>query len=96
MFDMIKEKFSEYIVEDKEMLQGRQIILKFDNGYGASCINHFGSYGNEIGVLYFDDDGEASLTYNTYITNDVLGHLDVKEAENALNQIKNLPDDLEF
>ena len=47
----------------------------YPNGYGASIVKHYGSYGHdddlwEVGVLRDD-----TLCYDTDITDDVLGYL---------------------
>lgn len=58
-----------------EWLGGDVWRFKFANDYGASVIRHPTSYGYpqywELGVL---KDGH--LTYETPITDDVIGHLD--------------------
>jgi len=69
--------------------------FKFDNDYGASVIKHYGSYGYEedlfeLAVLFFDDKGQSHLTYNTPITNDVVGYLTNDKVLELLEQIKNL------
>ena len=69
---------------------GLQRKYQFGNGYGASVINHKGSYGYpnkwELAVLDFD----GALCYNTPITDDVLGHLSEDEVQETLEQIKAL------
>lgn len=92
MFDIINEKFKKFILETNTVLDGKQIILKFDNNYGASCVNHTGSYGNEIAVILFDGKNDWNLCYSTPITDDVLGYLEESEIENVLNSIKELED----
>jgi predicted dehydrogenase len=62
----------------REMLGGIQVIFKFDNGYGASVINHAGSYETELGVIKFYGD-EWSLCYDTPITDDVIGYIQTRE-----------------
>ena len=63
-----------------------QVIYKFPNGYGASLIHGLGSYGIELAVLY---DGE--LTYNTPITDDVVGNIKSQEQfDDLLKQIYEL------
>lgn len=68
--------------------------FKFDNGFGASVIKHFGSYGFEndlfeIGILEWDGE-DHHLTYDTPISNDVIGYLTNEEVMNYLYQIKGL------
>jgi hypothetical protein len=63
-------------------LGGQQKIYRFDNGYGASVVKHFYSYGGsqglwELAVIAFDGEGayDWSVSYSTGITEDVIGHL---------------------
>lgn len=69
---------------------GTQRLYRFPNGYGASVVHHAYSYGQEMAVLKFDGD-EWDLTYETPITNDVIGHLSDGEVERLLDRIKALP-----
>lgn len=85
-------KFEEYQIENKSDfdLGGVQIIYKFPNGFGASCLNskilHFYPFAWEIAVL--DKNGE--LTYDTPVTSDVVIVDDDDEANEVLKQIMNL------
>jgi hypothetical protein len=68
-----------------------QKIYKFDNGYGASVVCNFGTYGAKDGlfeVAVLDSDGQ--IAYNTPITNDVIGWLDFADVADILNKIKAL------
>ena len=70
---------------------GKQYIFKFPNGFGASVIQHSFSYGGarglwELAVL----DSAGRLTYDTEITDDVIGYLSEDEVHETLNQIKKL------
>ncbi len=68
-----------------------QKIYKFDNGYGASVVCNFGTYGAKEGlfeVAVLDSNGE--ITYNTPITSDVIGWLDFADVADTLNKIKAL------
>ncbi|WP_413488398.1 hypothetical protein [Carnobacterium divergens] len=64
---------------------GMRNIYTFPNGYGASVVDGMGSYGLELAVL-----SEDAITYETPITDDVLGHLTQETLTDALNQIYNL------
>ena len=89
----------EYFYEGKEKFDNRfkkwgdsySHIFKFENGYGASVIKHYGSYGYaedlfELAVL----DSIGRLSYDTPITDDVIGHLTNDEVLKLLERIKNL------
>ena len=63
--------------------------------YGASRIKHLGSYGYEndlweLEVLIWWDDHNCNLTYDTEITNDVIGYLTNEQVQNLLERISNL------
>jgi hypothetical protein len=65
--------------------------IMFENGYGASVIRSEHSYGGsrglyELAVL----DNDVKLTYDTPITDDVLGYLKPEEVTNYLIQIQDL------
>ena len=70
---------------------GLSYVFVFDNGYGASVIKHKYSYGNEndlFELAILDKNGE--ITYDTYITNDVLGWLTNEEVIECFKQIQSL------
>lgn len=72
---------------------GVQTIYRFDNGYGASVVNHSFSYGTEMAVIKFTGSGleDFGLCYDSGITNDVLGHLNHTDVERYLGIIEQLP-----
>ena len=76
---------------------GIQKIYRFPNGFGASVVKSEYSYGGnenlwELAVITFDgDDSEKfELTYETPITNDVIGSLTDDEVEEKLAEISQL------
>ena len=74
---------------------GIHAFIYFDNGYGASVIKTPGSYGGtaghyELAVLLASGD-DWCLTYETPITDDVLGWLSEKDVIENLVKIKKLP-----
>lgn len=86
--------FSEPSVE-RSIMNGTQRIWRFKNGYGASVVQHSGSYGYsqglwELAVIEFSSDGTWSLTYETPITDDVIGYLSEDNVEKHLRKIKRL------
>jgi hypothetical protein len=75
---------------------GRQLIYRYDNGYGASVVQHQFSYGWreglwELAVIKFDGAGDWELCYSTPITSDVVGWLTDSEVDSLLGQIEALP-----
>ena len=65
--------------------------IQFENGFGASIVKHEYSYGGRDGLYELavtDKDGQ--LTYDTPITNDVLGYLSEDDVARYVNDIKDL------
>ena len=74
---------------------GQQMVLRFTNDYGASIVRFTYSYGGnegkfELAVIHWHGD-DWSLTYDTPITDDVLGHLSAEDVLGYLSQIMALP-----
>lgn len=70
---------------------GQQCIVQFSNGYGASIVQGPHTYGGSKGLYelaVFGKDG--GITYDTPITDDVLGYLSEQDVEKTLLEIKNL------
>jgi hypothetical protein len=66
---------------------GIQSRMTFDNGYGVSVIKTSFSYGGKKGLYELAVlDSSGSITYDTTITDDVLGYL--SEDEVTENMIK--------
>lgn len=94
----INEKFKEFMVIDRKHpntpRHEYQWVFKFPNGYGASLITGgFGTYGEyEIGVVKFltEEGNSFDLTYSTSVTDNVIGHLDLKGIEKVLKKIMKL------
>ena len=83
------------VYKEKSLNDGIQKQYKFENGYGASVVQHSGSYGNEQGlwelaVLSWVGGNQYVLDYSTEITDDVIGYLTEEEVEEILVKIKEL------
>jgi hypothetical protein len=78
---------------------GDQYTIRYPNGYGASVVRHWGSYGGdsglwELAVLRFAGEGpyDCTLTYDTPITDDVIGWLNEADVHDLCDQIRDLPE----
>jgi hypothetical protein len=83
--------FQELEFQLHPMGMGKQCIVQYSNGYGASIVQGPHTYGSKDGLYelaVLGKDGE--ITYDTPITNDVLGYLSEAEVEKTLLEIKNL------
>ena len=83
--------FQELKFQDHTLVGRKQCIVQFPNGYGASIVQGEHTYGGKDGLYelaVFGQDGHIS--YDTPITNDVLGYLSELEVEKTLTDIKNL------
>jgi len=76
---------------------GIQKLFRFPNGYGASVVKFPGSYGYgtgrwELAVIKYSGDGDEgyTLTYDTPVTDDVIGCLSEQEVDGLLAQIEAL------
>lgn len=69
-----------------------QKIYKFGNGYGASVVCSSMSYGGEKGLFEVAVlDLAGNIVYDTPVTDDVVGFLDFAGVADVLQQIQNLP-----
>jgi hypothetical protein len=78
-------------VNDAPYMVGKKSRMHFDNGYGVSVVSHSYSYGGrdglyEIAVL----DSNDELTYDTPVTNDVIGYLTEEDVSNVMKQVQEL------
>lgn len=75
---------------------GTRATVFFPNGYGASVITGGMFYTDpahpyEVAVMKGTSDEDSSLTYETPITDDVLGHQTADDVERVLAEIAALP-----
>ena len=83
--------FSDLEFKQHPTIDGIQARIHFENGYGASVVKHEWSYGGkdglyEIAVLDLDNQ----LTYETSVTDDVIGYLTEDDVTEVLKQIQEL------
>jgi len=72
-------------------MSGVRSRMMFENGFGVSVVSHTYSYGGKDGlfeIAVLDKDGD--LTYNTPVTNDVIGYLNPDEVTEIMEQVQNL------
>jgi hypothetical protein len=72
-------------------VSGVRSVTMFENGYGASVVSHPMSYGGKMGLYelaILDKNGE--LTYDTPITDDVIGYLTPEQVTEKLIEIQDL------
>ena len=70
---------------------GVQARITFDNGYGASVVRSQYTYGGDKGLYelaVFGKDGH--ITYDTPITNDVIGYLRPEDVTDVMEKIQQL------
>lgn len=78
-------------LEFKDRGLNKQAILQFDNGYGASVIIGPTTYGGMegfYGMAILDSNGK--ITYQTSITDDVIGYLTPIAITEYLKKIQDL------
>ncbi len=78
-------------ISDEPFMSGVRSRIMFENGFGVSVVSHTYSYGGKDGlfeVAVLDEDGD--LTYNTPVTNDVVGYLNPDEVTDIMEQVQNL------
>ena len=90
MLKHLNEDLRENLLDGHVKGDDFRFIFKFDNGLGASVVRHKDSYDIELAVLEFDAIGNWTLTYDTPITDDVLGYLSFQDVDNHLQDIKSL------
>ena len=85
------KQFKDLQFKKHPQLDGVVSRITFDNGYGASVVKHEFSYGGKDGLYelaVLDKDG--NLTYDTPITNDVIGYLREIDVTDVMEKIQKL------
>lgn len=73
--------------------QGIHYIFKFKNGYGASVVKFWGSYGYDEDLWELAVLKDGKLHYDNPVANgDVCGHLTDEEVNEYLRQIEKFKD----
>ena len=73
------------------MGEGVQSRISFDNNYGVSVVRTSWTYGGKDGLYELAVlDEHGNLTYNTSVTNDVIGYLSEEEVSNVMEQVQKL------
>lgn len=67
-----------------------QKTYTFDNGYGASVVCNFGTYGAKAGLFEVAVLKNGEICYDTNISNDVIGWCDFDKVAEILERVKNL------
>ncbi len=78
-------------ISDEPFMSGVRSRMMFENGYGVSVVSHTYSYGGKAGlfeVAVLNKNGD--LTYDTPVTNDVVGYLNPDEVTEIMEQVQNL------
>jgi hypothetical protein len=78
-------------IHDAPFMVGKKARMHFDNGFGVSVVSHSYSYGGrdglyEVAVL----DSNDELTYDTPVTNDVIGYLTEEDVTDVMKQVQDL------
>jgi len=69
----------------------RRLSFQFPNGYIASVIRTPFSYGSDRGLWEVAVIYQGRVVYDTPITDDVIGHLNIQGVRKILEEIYNLP-----
>ena len=78
-------------LSDEPYMSGVRSRMMFENGFGVSVVSHTFSYGGKDGlfeVAVLDSNGD--LTYDTSVTNDVIGYLNTDEVTEIMEQVQSL------
>ena len=81
----------EFVGINDGFMVGVKSRMTFENGYGVSVVSHTYSYGGKDGlfeIAVLDKDG--NLTYDTPVTNDVIGYLTEEDVTDVLKQVQEL------
>ena len=78
-------------LNDEPFMVGKKGRMYFDNGYGVSVVSHTYSYGGKDGLFEVAVLGkDGNLTYDTPVTNDVIGYLTEEDVTDVMKQVQEL------
>jgi hypothetical protein len=82
--------FKDLEFKEHGLFNGIHARMHFENGYGVSVVKFPGSYGYdqdlwEVAILY-----KHSITYDTDITDDVLGYQTEQDVTNVMDKVQKL------
>lgn len=86
----ISQEFLQFVIFDEIKKLGRQAILKFKNGYGASILISPLSKGLELAPLKFEDNTMTYSITNEILRCDVKVFLSYKTVNKLLEKIMNI------
>lgn len=96
-FNLEVGEFADNVILRRDLNGGEQTVFRFDNGLGASVVQHEFSYGGDRGefelavVEFFGDEStDYAITYDTPITDDVCGYLSNDVVFDLLSDIRSL------
>jgi hypothetical protein len=85
------KQFNDLQFKTHPQLSGVVSRITFDNGYGASVVKHEHSYGGDKGLYELAVLGkDGQITYDTPITNDVIGYLRDIDVTDVMEKIQQL------
>jgi hypothetical protein len=82
--------FADLEFKPRESIFGIQSRMDFDNGFGVSVIKGEYSYGGKDGLYELAVMKNGYLTYDTPITDDVLGDLTPDDVTEAMAKVQQL------
>jgi hypothetical protein len=83
------KEFKDLEFKDLPDYRGIQCRIQFENGFGASVIRHEHTYGGKDGLYELAVlDAEGEITYDTPVTDDVVGYLTEEGVTNILAEIQ--------
>ena len=84
------KKFEDLQFEKHPTRFGKHAIMEFKNGYGVSVVFGNNWYSNGIDTYEIAILKDGRLTYNTHITDDVLGYQTKQEVSEIMKQAQEL------